>query len=196
MNTQLPMKLPTQLQSLEPRQMQLAGAGVVALLLAVLLMYMVLPQWRAFQSVGTSLQLLRQGADEGATLDSQLATLRTEVEGLERTLNGDASNLPAKKMEGFVIGRLQTISWRNDVILVSVEPREGTPLNQFRELIFDVELRSSYFDFYDWLQDIGAELGFVVIKQFEISESNRSRPGEELPLKVKLTMAAYRNQDA
>ena len=123
MNTQLPMKLPTQLQSLEPRQMQLAGAGVVALLLAVLLMYLVLPQWRAYQTMGTSLQLLRQGADEGATLELQLETLRTEVASLESTLNGDASNLPAKKMEGFVIGRLQTISWRNDVILVSVEAR-------------------------------------------------------------------------
>lgn len=196
MNAQLPMKLSTQLQSLEPRQVQLVGAGAVALLLAALLMYLVLPQWRAYQATGSSLTLLRQGADQGATLEAQLADLRSEVERLERTLNGDASNLPAKKMEGFVIGQLQTISWRNDVILVSVQPREGTPLNQFRELVFEVELRSSYFDFYDWLQDIGTELGFVVIKQFDISESNRSRPGEELPLKVKLTMAAYRNQGA
>lgn len=196
MNAQLPMKLSTQLQSLEPRQVQLVGAGAVALLLAALLMYLVLPQWRAYQATGSSLTLLRQGADQGATLEAQLADLRSEVERLERTLNGDASNLPAKKMEGFVIGQLQTISWRNDVILVSVKPREGTPLNQFRELVFEVELRSSYFDFYDWLQDIGTELGFVVIKQFDISESNRSRPGEELPLKVKLTMAAYRNQGA
>lgn len=194
MNTQLPMKLPTQLQSLEPRQMQLAGAGVVALLLAVLLMYLVLPQWRAYQSVGTSLQLLRQGADEGATLDSQLATMRTEVEGLERTLNGDASNLPAKQMEAFVIGRLQTISWRNDVVLVSVKPREGTPLNQFRELIFDVELEGDYFDFFDWLRNIGEELGFVVVKRFEISSSSRSATDEEAPLKVVLTMAAYRSE--
>lgn len=196
MNAQLPMKLSTQLQSLEPRQVQLVGVGAVALLLAALLMYLVLPQWRAYQATGSSLTLLRQGADQGATLEAQLADLRSEVERLERTLNGDASNLPAKKMEGFVIGQLQTISWRNDVILVSVKPREGTPLNQFRELVFEVELRSSYFDFYDWLQDIGTELGFVVIKQFDISESNRSRPGEELPLKVKLTMAAYRNQGA
>jgi hypothetical protein len=195
MNAQLPMTLPTQLASLEPRQLRLAGVGVVGLLLTALVMYLVLPQWRAYQVTAQSLNLLRQGGDAGDSLDAQLAALRTEVSGLEHTLHGDASNLPAKQMEGFVIGRLQTISWRNDVILVSVQPREGAPLNQFRELVFDVELRSSYFNFYDWLQDIGEELGFVVIKQFEMSESNRSNPAEDLPLKVKLTMAAYRNED-
>ena len=57
MSAQLPMKLPAQLQSLEPRQVQLAGAGVVALLLAALLMYLVLPQWRAYQATDTSLTL-------------------------------------------------------------------------------------------------------------------------------------------
>ena len=196
MNAQLPIKLSTQLQAMEPRQLQLAGMGCVGLLMTALLVYLVLPQWRAYQAVETSLVLLRQGAKEGETLESQLDALRTEVNGLERTLNGDASNLPVKQMEGFVIGRLQTISWRNDMILVSVQPREGTPLNQFRELVFDVELNGSYFDFFEWLQDIGEELGFVVIKQFEMSEANRSLADGESPLKVKLTMAAYRNQDA
>lgn len=183
-----------QMQTLEPRQLQLVGYGALTLILAGLLMYLVLPQWRAYQSTGASLQLLRQGASDGATLEIQLADLRLEVEQLERTLNGDASNLPAKQMQAFVIGRLQTISWRNDMVLVGVQPSEGTPLNEFRELIFDVELKGGYFDFFDWLQNIDEELGFVVVKRFNINPATGSSTDDEPSLQIKLTMAAYRNQ--
>ena len=183
------------LQSLEPQQFRLISFGGLGLLLAAVLVYVVLPEWRAYQSVGASLQLLQTNVNSGAPLDRQLESLRSEVQRLERTLNGDASNLPAKQMEAFVIGRLQTISWRNDVTLASVTPREGTPLNQFRELIFDVELEGAYFDCFDWLNDIGKELGFVVVKRFEIKSSNRTGD-EQPPLKVKLTMAAYRSEGA
>ncbi len=186
---------PKQLQALAPRQLQLAGAGCIALLFVALAVYLVLPQWRVASSADASLQLLRSSVQDGANLDDKLNTLHVEVDQLERTLNGDASNLPAKQMEAFVIGRLQTISWRNDVILVSVTPRDGTPLNQFRELIFDVELQAGYFDFFDWLRDINDELGFVVVKRFEMSPANRRTGDNDSGLQVKLTMAAYRKRD-
>ena len=184
----------TRVQTLEPAQLQLISYGGLGLLLVTLLTYVVLPEWRAYQSTGSSLQLLRANVTEGASLETQLDAMRAEVERMERTLNGDASNLPAKQMEAFVIGRLQTISWRNDVTLVSVKPREGTPLNQFRELVFDVKLEGSYFDLFDWLNNIGKELGFVVVKRFDIKSSNASANGDQPPLRVDLTMAAYRSQ--
>lgn len=192
---QLRSLVPQQLQAIAPRQLQLAGAGSIALLCTALLVYLVLPQWKAVSSTDTSLTLLRASVENGSNLNDKLDTLRGEVEELERTLNGDASNLPAKQMEAFVIGRLQTISWRHDVILVGVTPRDGTPLNQFRELIFDVELQAGYFDFFEWLRDINDELGFVVVKRFEMSPANRRAAETNAGLQVKLTMAAYRNRD-
>ena len=92
-----------------------------------------------------------------------------------------------------MIGRLQTISWRQDMILVGVQPREGTPINEFRELVFDVELEGSYLDFFDWLTNIDEELGFVVVKRFEISPASRTSDDGTPRLRIKLTMAAYRN---
>ena len=147
----------------------------------------------AYRATGASLRLLRTNVPTAQHWKPSSRVCAPRSPDLEQTLNGDASNLPAKQMEAFVIGRLQTISWRNDVVLVSVRPREGTPLNQFRELIFDVELEGDYFDFFDWLRDIGEELGFVVVKRFEISKSNRSG-AEKAPLEVDLTMAAYRSE--
>jgi Tfp pilus assembly protein PilO len=184
------------LQALEPRQINLVGFGAVGLLLAALLSFFVLPQWRAYRAAELSLTLLQANAQQGASLDTQLDLLRQEVASLERTLNGDAANLPAKKMQAFVIGRLQTISWRNNIELVGIKPRNGVPIAQFNELIFDVDLRGDYFKFFDWLENVGEELGFVVVKSFEMSPVGGDTEGPDPELQVKLTVASYRNGGA
>jgi len=187
----------SQLEALDQRQMRMIGYGCMALMVAALVMYLVLPQWRAYRAADASLALLHATVVEGDSLDLQLDAMRADVNDMSRELNGAAANLPTKQMEAFVIGRLQTISWRNNMTLVSVQPGEGQPVNQFRELVFDVVLSGDYFTFFDWLNDIGTELGFVVVKRFDIStdsvaSSSANKPG----LRVKLTMAAYRSQDS
>jgi Tfp pilus assembly protein PilO len=185
------------LNSLDQRQIQMVGYGGMVLIVAVLMMYLVLPQWRAYRAADASLELLRVNVGQSDSLDMQLDAMRIEVNDMEQLLNGDAASLPAKQMEAFVIGRLQTISWRNNMTLVSVQPREGQPVNQFRELVFDVELSGDYFTFFDWLNDIGTELGFVVVKRFDIAADRSSgHNGEKAGLRVNLTVAAYRSQDS
>lgn len=187
--------LPARLQSVPPRSLQLASTGGIVLILAAMVFYLLLPEWRAARSANASLTLLQASVKDGADLDDKLLDLRGEVSVLERTLNGDASNLPIRQMEAFVIGRLQTISWRNNVILDRVQPRPGTSMNQFRELIFDVDLETEYFDFYEWLSDVGDELGFVVVKRFEMSPASRRGADNGPGLQVRMTMAAYRKRD-
>jgi len=184
------------LQTLEPRQLNLIGLGSVGLLLAALLSYFILPEWKAYRGAAQSLSLLKANVQQGASLDAELASLQEEVASLERTLKGDAANLPAKKMQAFVIGRLQTISWRNNIELIGIKPREGQPVAQFSELIFDVELRGDYFDFFDWLGNVSKELGFVVVKSFEMSPTSAETDGPDPQLLVKLTVASYRNREA
>ncbi len=187
----------SQLESLDQRQIQMIGYGVMVLIVAALVMYLILPQWRAYQAADASLDLLSASVVQGDGLDVQLEIMRSQVNDMSRELNGDAANLPTKQMEAFVIGRLQTISWRNDMTLVSVQPREGQPVNQFRELVFDIKLSGDYFKFFDWLNDIGTELGFVVVKRFDIGSGPSSQTGvETTELSVNLTVAAYRSQDS
>jgi len=121
--------------------------------------------------------------------------LRTDVGVLERDLHGDMANLPPKQMEAYIIGRLQGISWRNDVQFIGVQPADGGLSEQFSELLFNVELQGQYFDVFAWLESVREELGFVVIKQFEMTPVNQS--GAEAPeLQVNLTMASYRRVEA
>ena len=195
MNLTLPdmSSFQVRLRSLEPRQLRLAGLGLVGLLFVGLLAYLVVPEWRQYRGSASTLQLLKTGLAGTTDLDSQLAALRKQVDDLGHTLHGDASNLPPNQMEAFVIGRLQTISWRNSLVLVRVEPREGEPVADFRELIFDVVLQGSYADFYAWLGEIGAELGFIVVKSFEIKDAGQQPADGVNRLEVNLTVAAYRS---
>ena len=181
------------LRQAKPEQLRLGGIGLVAIIFALIVFYIVLPQWRAYTKSSTSLETLEQGMIEGVDLDVQLSALGAEIEDLKYTLHGDTSNLPLKQVEAFVIGRLQTISWKNHVELVGVRPRSGSLQGPFRELLFDLDLRGDYFDLYSWLKDVSSELGFIVVKKFEMSRDTVD--DEEPVLLVKLTMASYRNAE-
>jgi hypothetical protein len=112
------------------------------------------------------------------------------VEILSRTLHGDMANLPDKQLEAFIIERLQEISWRNQVELVSVKPRRGQVVPLFREVLFDVEITGDYFDLFAWLQSLAKELGFVVVKQYVIRPIDSDK--ESPRLSVNLTIVSYR----
>ncbi len=183
------------LKQLNHRQFMLISIAIPALLAIGLLTYLVKPSVTEFLAARNSFALLSESTENGVGLDAQLADLRTTVEVLERELHGDMANLPIKQMEAFIIGRLQSISWRNDIRLISVEPADGGLSGEFSELLFDVELHGKYLDMFAWLEAARDELGFVVIKQFEMAPQTESTV-DEPELNVNLTMASYRRVDA
>ncbi|MCU7886113.1 MAG: hypothetical protein KZQ82_18130, partial [Candidatus Thiodiazotropha sp. (ex Lucinoma annulata)] len=109
---------------------------------------------------------------------------------LAHQLHGDMAGLPAKQMESYIIGRLQKVSWETDVELISVKPGDGQRVQMFQESLFEVEIHAKYFNFFNWLQTIGRELGFIVVKKYEINTINKELSNPEL--KIVLTMVSYR----
>ncbi len=179
------------LKQLDRRQLSMIGGGTLALLVVALLTYVVQPRFKEFRAASDSLMLLAATSQSDVGLDTQLTTLRDHVEVLERAFHGDMANLPLKQMEAFIIGRLQGISWRNDVQFIGVQPEDGGLSGQFSELLFNVELQGRYFDIFAWLEAVREQLGFVVIKQFEMTPITRTGM-DEPELQVSLTMASYR----
>lgn len=166
--------------------------GTVAL--APVSTYLVWPAYKSVKTLTTSRDTLFAAANTGGELSGKILELRDEVRSLEQRLHGDLAGLPAKEVEAYVVGRLQAISWRNRVDLVGVEPGDGDDIETFREVQFRVRLNGDYFDLYSWLRDLGRELGFIVIKQYEMSPINQ---GEQNPrLEAVLTIAAYRTMSS
>jgi Tfp pilus assembly protein PilO len=178
----------------DSRQLKLMAGCAVVLLLAAVVSYGFWPKVQELRALQDSRAVLTQVTSTQRGAEGEIASLKEKIEDLRRRLQGDMANLPVRQMESFIIGRLQTISWRNGVTLVGVEPTVGNPVEMYHEVLFQVELTGDYFSLLDWLGDVSSELGFVVIKEFQLGVA---RADEQDPkLTTRLLLAAYRVTDS
>lgn len=182
------------LAKLDPRQLKLIGGCVIVLVLAELFAYGVWPRVQELGALRDNRAVMSQVSATPQGAEGEIARLTEEIEDLRKRLQGDMANLPMRQMESFILGRLQTISWRNGVALVSVEPAAGQPVEMYREVLFRVELTGEYASLIQWLEDVSTELGFVVIKEYQlnIAQADPHNPA----LKTRLLLATYRVMDS
>lgn len=178
------------IRQLEPRTAILLMIATLLLVVTVPGSYVIWPEIKQYRSSLLTRDVLQQVTNSGESLDTQIDTLKKEVESLGHELHGDLANLPDNQMEAFIIGRLQGISWRNNIELQSVRPGKGNIIKVFEEIVFKVEITGDYPDLYAWLRELGEELGFVVIKHFSIKPLDTNKP--EPRLIADLTIVSYR----
>ena len=171
-------------------RMLLLGLGLVVTASAVVAA--LLPGFKAYRSAAQAVSVLEAANDNKEDLDQQLQQRYTNIEELKYRLHGDMANLPLKQVESYVIGKLQKISWRNDVDLVSVEPASGEKIQVFSEILFNIELIGEYSDIYRWLWDAKNELGFVVVKEYGMRR--RDSVDTNPRLQTTVSLASYRVQ--
>ena len=181
------------LNQLDARQLKLMGGCAVVLLIAAFVMYGIWPSVNELQALRENRAVLTQvnAAPQGA--DGEITRLRTELEDLRKRLQGDMANLPLRQMESFIIGRLQGISWRNHIDLLSVNPGMGGRVQVFEEVLFNVRVSGDYFDLYQWLQEVREELGYVVVKQFNITPGASTDKSDRLT--ATFTIVSYREAE-
>lgn len=179
------------LQRLDARSLNLLLGGITLVVAVAMISYLLWPQFKAYRAAVESRDSLQSVVANDNRLLETLSALRNEVRTLRQSLHGDLAALPTKEMQGYIIGRLQGISWRNSVEFLGMQPREGEPIEKFQEILFEVQLLGDYFDLYSWLRDASKELGFVVIKQYQMAPVNPE--AENTRLGVKMTMAVYRS---
>ncbi len=178
-------------ENANPRMVATMLAGIVLLVFAVEFTYLLWPEVKTWRELSASHRLLEQAATSSDSLDAQLHGIETEVQELSRHLHGDMARLPANQMESFVIGRLQKVSWATDVELLSVRPGSGRQVQNFRESLFEVRLNAHYHDFFEWLRTVNDELGYIVVKKFEIQPQERETLRDP-KLSLQLTLVSYR----
>lgn len=182
-------------ETAEPRVVAMLLIGLVLLVTLVEFTYFLWPQIKQYRELGASHRLLEQTVTSNDSLGEQLRKIDAEVQSLSRQLHGDMARLPARQMESFVIGRLQKVSWATDVELLSVQPGIGRQVQNFRESLFEVKLRAGYHDLFEWLQMINHELGYIVVKKFEIQADDHDA-FENPKLSLLLTLVSYRMEQA
>ena len=178
------------LTRLGQREFFLILSMAVLAVTSLLFTFLVLPPLKTYLQVSKSATSLSNVAIGGQELNSQLTQFHQDIELLERRLHGDMASLPEKEIEAHIEGKLQQISWQNNIQLVGVEPSAGDTVESFHEILFRVTLAGDYPDLYQWLRDVGDELGFVLIKQYEMQTLDTV--AKNPLLSVELTMSTYR----
>ena len=178
-------------ENVEPRVVGIILISVVLLVFAAEATYLLWPQIKNYRELDASHEILKRAVSNSDSLNDQLDKINAEVGKLSRQLHGDMAQLPEKEMESFVIGRLQKVSWATDVELISVLPGHGNQVQNFRESLFEVKLIAGYHEFFEWLQIINHELGYIVVKKFDISSNDRNAL-EDPKLSLLLTLVSYR----
>ncbi len=184
------MSLDSALKQIDSRSLALAAGGAALLVLAALVLYLVKPEVNRYLAAKDTLALLERSPQRGQDVGTQTSQIRQQIEALEQEIHGDTAQLPAKELESHIIESLQNISWRNQVQLTSLVPRQGNRIDMFQELIFDIELSGLYMDFFKWASELHEQLGFVVISKFNISPIGAQ--DENTRVQIKLTMTAYK----
>jgi len=179
------------LDKLEPGKLQMIMVSAVLLVAVLLVLYVIKPSFMAYQNARESREMLESTMVGGQSLAKERAGATAEVNELSRKLHGDMANLPAEQMEAYVIGRLQKISWNNDIELDGITPSKGRTIQTYEEVLFDVNIIGNYFDIFSWLRQLGNEIGFVVVKKFNISLLDNAAD-KEPRLNARLTIVSYR----
>lgn len=178
------------IKQLEPRTTTLLLLALPLLVMSALGSYVIWPELREYRAALATRNILNGVSQNDSALGAQITALQQQVESLGHELHGDLAGMPDNQVEAFIIGRLQAISWRNNIQLQSVVPGKGTPVKVFEEVVFKVGITGDYFDLHAWLRDLDDELGFVVVKHFSIKPANSG--GKQQTLRADLTVALYR----
>jgi len=177
-------------EKLDIREFRLALVGLGLIVTSIAVAFTLVPGAKAYRSAANAVAVLEDAQNDNADLEQQLQEREASIEDLKYRLHGDMANLPLKQVESYVIGRLQKISWRNDVELISVKPASGQPVQTFSEMLFNIELVGEYDKIYHWLWDAKNELGFVVVKEYGMRR--RDNVDDNPRLLTNVSLASYR----
>ena len=181
------------LTKLDRRELRLVLLGIGLVISAIAVSAALMPQAKQYVARKKEVVVLEEAEANSPNLDKHLQERNARIQDLKFQLYGDIANMPYKQIESYVIGRLQKISWSNEVELVSVKPASGQQVQIFREMLFNIELIGEYDNIYNWLWDAKNELGFVVVKEYAMSR--RDNIDDHPRLLAEVSLSSYRAEE-
>ncbi len=186
------MNIREHFSNLDHRQFYGLLISLAALSLVVMVSVLLLPQIKAYQAATKAHHEHPVLPVDSSGLPAMLSQVDSAITARAKLLHGDMANLPIREIEAFVIDRLQGIAWNHDVMLEGVQPVSGETIEAFREILFKLEISGHYDDLFAWLNELRTELGFTVIKEYQMDRVGDS--AHDPLLRVQLTLASYRKE--
>ncbi len=181
------------LDQVDRRQLVLLMGGLVLLIVVAIGNYLVAPEVKKYRKEVRSLEVIEGMMRNRRDASSEIADLSRQIETIRKEIHGELPEMPLKQLEAFIMGQLQKISWQNNVELNNVKPGFNQSILIFQEISLSVDVSGQYFDIHRWMWSLSQELGFMVIKQFDINPIGFVE--KDPPLKLQMNIVFYREAD-
>ncbi len=177
------------LREVEPRTLVLAMVAIAGLTLLAGHLYVVKPSLARIHALETggsqaTVETLRA---EAAQAEQAIGDTQARLDSLRQELYGGPSDLPPEKVESYIVDRLDRISARHAIELVSVKPGDATRVLMFDELLYEVEVKGQFFALVAWLWELEDELRPLVVNGFDMRPAAKG-----VWVSMKLRLASYR----
>jgi Tfp pilus assembly protein PilO len=181
--------LETLLRTLRPEVASGACLACLALTLLAGHLYLIRPAQAKLEELDASgpqatIESVTSELNEG---NLELAALEERLVGLRDQLYGGPSSLPPEKIESYIIERLDGLSGRYAIELVSVKPGDAKQVLMFDEIVYEVEVKGEYRSLVAWLRELERELRPMVVNEFNLKPELEGRR-----VGMRLRLASYR----
>jgi Tfp pilus assembly protein PilO len=156
-------------KQVKPQMLATLLATLILLALLSGYLYVLKQPLKDFTQARNTLDLLENELQTGVPLGNQIGLFQQQITQLDQQLHGNKQKLPLNQMIVSVISQMDTIAASHHVKLISVEPGDVEKIYIFQELPFNVVVIGKYANLFDWLDQIGRDLGPIVIKNFELA---------------------------
>lgn len=172
-----------------PRTLVGAMGAIVAMTLLAGHLYVVKPSLASLRQLegGDAQGAVARLTAEADTAERAIGTTRGALAALSEELYGGTSQLPPERVESYIVDRLDQISARHAVELVSVKPGEAKQVLMFDELLYEVEVKGQFSSLVAWLWELEDELRPLVVNGFDMHPTARGAW-----VGMKLRLASYR----
>ena len=177
----------------EPGSLKLILTLMTVVVSTAMALYLVKPQFLDFRDRRVSYEILHNQIDDPAQLQKAIDQERAQIRELQLQLHGEAGNTPVNEMESYLVGRLQELAWDAGIELIGVRPGTAKRIMAFEEISFEVDVQGEYINLYQWLDEIGDALGFMLVTNYEIRLASRKSHSTDLSMHV--TIVFYRATD-
>jgi Tfp pilus assembly protein PilO len=154
---------------IRPESWLSALAAIFALTLVGGWLYGLRPVWRRYGDLAASPVALGEIEARAAESERTAVALEAELVALRERLYGNAGELPPPQLEAHLIDRLDRLSARNGVQLLSVTPDAPDRVPYFDEFPYQIDASGRYFALYSWLASLEHELRPLIVKSFELA---------------------------
>lgn len=177
------------LRQARPRTLLLAMSGTIVLTLLGGHLYVVGPSLTRLRALegNESRETVQALESEAAEARAEIAASQSVLVELRSQLHGGPSDQPPEKVESYIVDRLDSLSVRHAVELMSVEPGDAQQVLMFDELLYEVEVKGEFLALAAWLGEIEDELRPLVVNGFDLRPSNRTHW-----VRMRLRLASYR----